>query len=113
LIAVGAIATFANHTEDEKLKSSITRTSKNSYFSLMPSVKFNWLRRPNWGLYSKLAAGATLRHSSKKKKNPSMRKKQQKIRRFSISRFRRSALRLVVKMCAVLPNSVSASRVLA
>lgn len=68
LIAVGAIATFANHTEDEKLKSSITRTSKNSYFSLMPSVKFNWLRRTNWGLYSKLAAGATLRHSSLKEK---------------------------------------------
>ena len=34
----------------------------------MPSVKFNWLRRHNWGLYSKLAAGATLRHSSLKEK---------------------------------------------
>ena len=27
----------------------------------MPAVKFNWLRRKNIGLYSKLGAGATLR----------------------------------------------------
>ena len=63
LIAVGAIATFAKHTEEETLNNSVTRTSDNSYFSLMPSVKFNWLRRPNWGMYSKVAAGASLRHN--------------------------------------------------
>jgi hypothetical protein len=28
----------------------------------MPSVKFNWLRKNNWGMYSKLAAGATYTH---------------------------------------------------
>lgn len=64
LIAVGAIATFAKHNEDEKLWSEVTRTSKNAYFTVMPSLKFNWLRRPNWGMYSKIAAGASLRHSS-------------------------------------------------
>ena len=64
LIAVGAVATFTQHTEEEKLKSEITRTSKNSYFTLMPSLKFNWLRRSKWGMYSKLAAGASLRHAS-------------------------------------------------
>lgn len=62
LIAVGAVATFTQHTEEEKLKSEITRTSKNSYFTLMPSIKFNWLRKKNWGMYSKLAAGATYAH---------------------------------------------------
>ena len=36
----------------------ITHTAK-TYFSFMPSVKFNWLRKKNWGMYSKLAAGAT------------------------------------------------------
>ena len=64
LIAVGAIATFAKHNEEENVQGSIARTSENSYFTLMPSVKFNWLRRPNWGMYSKVAAGASLRHSS-------------------------------------------------
>ena len=69
LIAVGAVATFAMHSEEEKLKSEITRTSKNSYFTLMPSVKFNWLRRANWGMYSKIAAGASLRHSTLQNKD--------------------------------------------
>ena len=64
LIAVGAVAAFAQHSEEEKLKSEITRTCKNSYFTLMPSVKFNWLRRTNWGMYTKVAAGASLRHST-------------------------------------------------
>lgn len=70
LIAVGAVATFAKHSEDEKRNSGNTRTSKNSYYTLMPSVKFNWLRRSNWGLYSKVAAGATLRHSTIQDKEP-------------------------------------------
>ena len=26
----------------------------------MPSVKFNWLRKDKWGMYSKVALGATL-----------------------------------------------------
>ena len=69
LIAVGAVATFTKHSEEEKLNSEITRTSKNSYITLMPSLKFNWLRRSNWGMYSKLAAGASLRHSSLKNNN--------------------------------------------
>ena len=30
----------------------------------MPSVKFNWLRKNKWGLYSKVALGATLAHYS-------------------------------------------------
>ncbi len=70
LIAVGAVATFAKNAEDEKYKGEITRTSKNYYFTLMPSVKFNWLRRDNWGLYSKVAAGASLNHSTLKDKEP-------------------------------------------
>ena len=69
LIAVGAVATFAKHSEDEKHNSGITRTSKNSYITLMPSVKFNWLRRSNWGMYTKVAAGASLRHSSLQNNN--------------------------------------------
>ena len=59
LIGVGAVAVFASNDMDsyyENVQSShITR----NYFSFMPSVKFNWLRKNHWGLYSKLAAGVT------------------------------------------------------
>lgn len=64
VVGVGAIATFSKHNEDEIMGDLLTTSSKNSYFTLMPSMKFNWLRRGNWGLYSKIAAGASLRHCS-------------------------------------------------
>lgn len=62
LIGVGAVTTFNKYDEEETYKSTTTIRSKYSYFSLMPSVKFNWLRRDHWGMYSKIAAGASLRH---------------------------------------------------
>ena len=34
---------------------------KNSYLTLMPAVKFDYLRKKHFGMYSKLAIGATLR----------------------------------------------------
>ena len=59
LIGVGAVAVFTTNKEDgfyEKIQNShINRT----YFTFMPSVKFNWLRKDHWGLYSKVAAGVT------------------------------------------------------
>lgn len=67
LIGVGAIATFTHFSEREKNGDVVSKTSNNSHFTLMPSVKFNWLRRDKWGLYSKVAVGATLRHASMKK----------------------------------------------
>lgn len=35
---------------------------KNTYLTVMPAAKFDWLRRANFGLYSKVAVGVTLRH---------------------------------------------------
>lgn len=35
---------------------------KNTYLTVMPAVKFDWFRRANVGLYSKLGVGVTLRH---------------------------------------------------
>lgn len=62
LIGVGAVAVFTTNNEngyyDHVLSSHINRT----YFTVMPSVKFNWLRKNNWGLYSKLALGASYTH---------------------------------------------------
>lgn len=62
LIGVGAVAVFTTNHEDgyyDQIQSShINRT----YFTFMPSVKFNWLRKKNWGLYSKIAVGGTYAH---------------------------------------------------
>ena len=71
LVGVGAVGVFTKYNQEEKYKDEVTSIGKNSYFTLMPSVKFNWLRRENWGLYSKLAAGATLRNSHLKEVSPS------------------------------------------
>lgn len=35
---------------------------KNHYFTVMPAVKFDWLRKKHFGMYSKAAVGATLRN---------------------------------------------------
>ncbi len=60
LIGVGAVAVFATNNEDAYVKEKLDGHRIRSYYTLMPSIKFNWLRKNNWGLYSKLAAGATL-----------------------------------------------------
>ena len=64
LVGVGAIATFVNDKKKGHNNDQITSQAVNSNFTIMPAVKFNWLRRANWGVYSKVAAGATFRHFS-------------------------------------------------
>ena len=59
LIGVGAVAVFATNNEDGFYNKIQTSHVNKSYFSFMPSVKFNWLRKKNWGMYSKVAAGVT------------------------------------------------------
>jgi hypothetical protein len=60
LVGVGAVAVFATHNEDASVKEILKNHRIKSYYSLMPSVKFNWLRKDKWGMYSKVALGATL-----------------------------------------------------
>lgn len=64
LIGVGAVAVFTTNKEDAFYNTELTGHHTKSYITVMPSVKFNWLRKNNWGLYSKLAAGATYTHFS-------------------------------------------------
>lgn len=60
VIGVGAIASIAGcnwaHNND------LTTT----YITVMPSVKFNWLRKDHFGLYSSLAAGVMIEKNSSK-----------------------------------------------
>ena len=55
LIGYGAIAVFSHY----KGVRNSGDTHKSSYFTIMPAMKVNWLRREQWGLYSKLAFGYT------------------------------------------------------
>ena len=62
LIGVGAVAVFTTNNENGFYNEIQSSHIDRSYFSFMPSVKFNWLRKKNWGLYSKVAIGVTYAH---------------------------------------------------
>ena len=64
LMGLGAVAVFTTNNEDAFFESSKVSHHTKSYFSFMPSVKLNWLRKNKWGMYSKLAVGATYTHFS-------------------------------------------------
>lgn len=59
LVGVGGIAVYNHHKEDVVQHEQITGRRTSDYFTIMPAVKFNWLRRQNWGMYSKVAVGYT------------------------------------------------------
>ena len=65
LIGIGAVATYVNNKENGIHDNQVVSKISSSYYTLMPAVKFNWLRRDKWGMYSKLAIGATYRDYSK------------------------------------------------
>lgn len=55
VVALGGVAVFAGcEAENDKTKQ---KDFKESFITIMPSVKFNWLRKTNWGMYSGLSAG--------------------------------------------------------
>ena len=66
LIGVGAVAVFVTNKEDGFYDNILNSHINRTYFTFMPSVKFNWLRKANWSLYSKLAAGITYADFSEK-----------------------------------------------
>ena len=58
-LGVGGIFAYGQNKQDVMLGKDKIGESKNSYYTLMPAVKFDWLRKKNFGMYSKLAVGAT------------------------------------------------------
>jgi hypothetical protein len=71
LIGIGAVGVFATNNEDAFRNEKMTSHINKSYITLMPSVKFNWLRKEKWGMYSKIALGATLANSGHQEYNES------------------------------------------
>lgn len=71
LVGVGAVAVFATNNLDARSQNVLKSHQIKSYYTLMPAVKFNWLRKTNWGMYSKVAIGASLANFSKQDYNES------------------------------------------
>ena len=61
-LGVGGILAYGENKQDVYLLGDKDGVSKNTYLTLMPAVKFDWLRKKHFGVYSKLAVGATLRN---------------------------------------------------
>ena len=59
LIGVGGILVLNTNSQDLYLSDILDSYRTRSYYTIMPSVKFNWLRKNKWGLYSKVAIGGT------------------------------------------------------
>ncbi len=61
-IAVGAIASYSRYGEDVVLKSTQVKEGERTrnYFTVMPAVKFNWINKDHFALYSKLGVGGTI-----------------------------------------------------
>lgn len=60
LVGVGAIGAYACEKKDMLIAGENYGEAKNTFITVMPAAKFNWLRTKNFGLYSKVGAGLTL-----------------------------------------------------
>lgn len=66
-LAVGGIVTYAQMNDDVKNRNGEkVGEGKNTYISIMPSVKYYWVNKNYFGFYSKVAAGVMLTHDSDK-----------------------------------------------
>jgi hypothetical protein len=61
LIGLGAVAGYGHRSYDLYDGDVAKGEQSDSYYTLMPAVKFNWVNKKHFGFYSKAAMGATLR----------------------------------------------------
>lgn len=59
LVGVGGITVFNHHTQDVLQSEQVTGKRTSNYFTILPAVKFKWLRKHKWGMYSKVGLGYT------------------------------------------------------
>ena len=67
-LGVGGIGAFATQGKDimSEFSNEFSKTIKKegsarlNYYTLMPALKADWLRRPHFGMYSKVGLGATI-----------------------------------------------------
>ena len=70
-IGVGGVLVYGHNSQDVMDGTDKKGDISHNYFSIMPAVKFDWLRKNHWGLYSKIALGATFRSEKKDYIDPS------------------------------------------
>ena len=58
-VAIGGIFAYSRYGEDEVKDNVKVGDRTRNYFTLMPAVKYYWVNKNNFGLYSKVAVGAT------------------------------------------------------
>ncbi len=58
-LAVGAIITYTNYSHDVVDKTSNAKVAErsNTYCTVMPAIKYNWINKEHFAFYSKVAAG--------------------------------------------------------
>ena len=61
MVGVGAVGCFSSSKSELSILNNKEGTAHVNFYTLMPGAKFNWMHRKSFGLYSKLAVGATLR----------------------------------------------------
>jgi hypothetical protein len=64
-LGVGVITTYGQLVQDGYKGDDKVGKKSNYYFTALPAVKFDWLRRDVIGLYSKLGAGVTMRRETR------------------------------------------------
>ena len=57
VVGVGVIGIYSRYKGLRTLSDNSAMVHKSKYFTVMPAVKLNWLRRGHWGLYSKAGIG--------------------------------------------------------
>ena len=65
-LAVGGIFTYAQYGEDVEANNTKVGERTRRYISVMPSIKYYYINKKSFGLYSKAAVGAMLLSSSGK-----------------------------------------------
>lgn len=63
-LGVGGILAYGESKQDMYLSKNKIGELSHGYLTVMPAAKFDWLRKKNFGLYSKVAFGATMRSES-------------------------------------------------
>ena len=71
-VGVGGIFAYGSNKQDILFSGKKDGELKHSYYTLMPAVKFDWLRKKHFGMYSKLAVGMTLRTENIEDSDPSV-----------------------------------------
>jgi hypothetical protein len=73
-LAVGAVMTYARYGEDLVKKNGGQKDGERTrnYFAVMPAIKYYWVYREHFGLYSKAALGLMMMFENEKQNGKSM-----------------------------------------